>query len=647
MYQAIVFLPLIGFLIAGLLSFVNNSPIVDKAAQFITVSFISVAAFLSAFTFIAHIDDHSIVHIKLFDWIAVGSFIVSWAIYVDPVTRIMLIVISSVSALVHIYSIGYMSHDNSKPRFMAYLSLFTFAMLALVTADNFLQLFFGWEGVGLASYLLIGFWYKKPTANAASIKAFVVNRVGDFGLALGIFSIFYLFGTLDYQEVFSKAESLVAGTSGISNTIDFLGFKIGSLNLICFLLFIGAMGKSAQIFLHTWLPDAMEGPTPVSALIHAATMVTAGVFLIVRCSPMYDLAPDILSLITFIGATTAIFAASIGLVQNDIKRIIAYSTCSQLGYMFFAIGVGAYGAAMFHLFTHAFFKALLFLGAGSVIHAVSDEQDIRKMGGLYNYIPFTHMLMIIGTISLMGFPFTAGYYSKDAIIESAYLASSGFSSYAFIIGLLGVLMTSFYSWRLMFLTFNGTTRIEEKDIVNIHESPKVMLIPLIVLAVGALFSGFFFKDYFIGSSSELFWGNSIALHHHEHQHIPFLIYYAPMMLGFLGLFLAWYMYLKNKSMPSNIVKLNGPLYKFLLNKWYFDELYNFIFVRPAKAIGYFLWKFFDGYIIDGFGPDGIAKSVLSLSKKAKSIQTGYIYHYAFAILIGVSLFITYFIYRNL
>ena len=647
MYQAIVFLPLIGFLIAGLLSFVNNSPIVDKAAQFITVSFISVAAFLSAFTFIAHIDDHSIVHIKLFDWIAVGSFIVSWAIYVDPVTRIMLIVISSVSALVHIYSIGYMSHDNSKPRFMAYLSLFTFAMLALVTADNFLQLFFGWEGVGLASYLLIGFWYKKPTANAASIKAFVVNRVGDFGLALGIFSIFYLFGTLDYQEVFSKAESLVAGTSGISNTIDFLGFKIGSLNLICFLLFIGAMGKSAQIFLHTWLPDAMEGPTPVSALIHAATMVTAGVFLIVRCSPMYDLAPDILSLITFIGATTAIFAASIGLVQNDIKRIIAYSTCSQLGYMFFAVGVGAYGAAMFHLFTHAFFKALLFLGAGSVIHAVSDEQDIRKMGGLYNYIPFTHMLMIIGTISLMGFPFTAGYYSKDAIIESAYLASSGFSSYAFIIGLLGVLMTSFYSWRLMFLTFNGTTRIEEKDIVNIHESPKVMLIPLIVLAVGALFSGFFFKDYFIGSSSELFWGNSIALHHHEHQHIPFLIYYAPMMLGFLGLFLAWYMYLKNKSMPSNIVKLNGPLYKFLLNKWYFDELYNFIFVRPAKAIGYFLWKFFDGYIIDGFGPDGIAKSVLNLSKKAKSIQTGYIYHYAFAILIGVSLFITYFIYRNI
>ena len=647
MYQAIVFLPLIGFLIAGLLSFVNNSPIVDKAAQFITVSFISVAAFLSAFTFIAHIDDHSIVHIKLFDWIAVGSFIVSWAIYVDPVTRIMLIVISSVSALVHIYSIGYMSHDNSKPRFMAYLSLFTFAMLALVTADNFLQLFFGWEGVGLASYLLIGFWYKKPTANAASIKAFVVNRVGDFGLALGIFSIFYLFGTLDYQEVFSKAESLVAGTSGISNTIDFLGFKIGSLNLICFLLFIGAMGKSAQIFLHTWLPDAMEGPTPVSALIHAATMVTAGVFLVVRCSPMYDLAPDILSLITFIGATTAIFAASIGLVQNDIKRIIAYSTCSQLGYMFFAVGVGAYGAAMFHLFTHAFFKALLFLGAGSVIHAVSDEQDIRKMGGLYNYIPFTHMLMIIGTISLMGFPFTAGYYSKDAIIESAYLASSGFSSYAFIIGLLGVLMTSFYSWRLMFLTFNGTTRIEEKDIVNIHESPKVMLIPLIVLAVGALFSGFFFKDYFIGSSSELFWGNSIALHHHEHQHIPFLIYYAPMMLGFLGLFLAWYMYLKNKSMPSNIVKLNGPLYKFLLNKWYFDELYNFIFVRPAKAIGYFLWKFFDGYIIDGFGPDGIAKSVLSLSKKAKSIQTGYIYHYAFAILIGVSLFITYFIYRNI
>ena len=647
MYYAIVFLPLIGFFIAGLLSFSHNNTKVDMAAQIITVSFISLAALMSAFAFIIHINDHSIVHIKLFDWIAVGSFIVSWSIYVDPVTRIMLIVICSVSALVHIYSIGYMSHDNSKPRFMAYLSLFTFAMLALVTADNFLQLFFGWEGVGLASYLLIGFWYKKSTANAASIKAFVVNRVGDFGLALGIFAIFYLFGTLDYQEVFYKAEALAAGTSNISSSIFFFGYEIGSLNLICFLLFIGAMGKSAQIFLHTWLPDAMEGPTPVSALIHAATMVTAGVFLIVRCSPMYDLAPDILSLITFVGATTAIFAASIGLVQNDIKRIIAYSTCSQLGYMFFAVGVGAYGAAMFHLFTHAFFKALLFLGAGSVIHAVNDEQDIRKMGGLSSYIPFTHMLMLIGTISLMGFPFTAGYYSKDAIIESAYLASSGFSSYAFIIGLLGVLMTSFYSWRLMFLTFNGTSRIEETDISRIHESPNVMLIPLIILAIGALFSGYFFKDYFIGSNSELFWGNSIALHHHDEHHIPFLIYYAPMLLGFLGLFLAWYMYLKNKSIPGKIVKLNGPLYQFLLNKWYFDELYEFIFVRPAKAIGHFLWKVFDGRIIDGFGPDGIAKVVLDLSIRAKRIQSGYIYHYAFAILIGVSLFITYFIYRNL
>ena len=647
MYQAIVFFPLIGFLIAGLLSFSPNNSKVDKAAQFITASLISIVALMSTFAFIAHINDHSVVHIKLFDWIAVGTFVVSWSIYVDPVTRIMLIVITSVSALVHIYSIGYMSHDNSKPRFMAYLSLFTFTMLALVTADNFLQLFFGWEGVGLASYLLIGFWYKKPTANAASIKAFVVNRVGDFGLALGIFAIFYLFGTLDYQEVFQKAESLASGTSNIASTISFFGYNIGSLNLICFLLFIGAMGKSAQIFLHTWLPDAMEGPTPVSALIHAATMVTAGVFLVVRCSPMYDLAPDILSLITFVGATTAIFAASIGLVQNDIKRIIAYSTCSQLGYMFFAVGVGAYGAAMFHLFTHAFFKALLFLGAGSVIHAVSDEQDIRKMGGLSNYIPFTHILMIIGTISLMGFPYTAGYYSKDAIIESAYLASSGFSSYAFIIGLIGVLMTSFYSWRLMFLTFNGTTRIEEKDISHIHESPNVMLMPLIILAIGALFSGFFFKDFFIGTSSELFWGNSIALHHHDHHHIPFLIYYAPMFLGFLGLFLAWYMYLKNKNMPANIVKMNGPLYQFLLNKWYFDELYNYIFVKPAKAVGYFFWKMIDGYIIDGFGPDGIAKTVSNLSVRAKKIQTGYIYHYAFAILIGVSFFITYFIYRNI
>ena len=646
MYYAIVFLPLLGFFIAGLFSFISRNKKIDTASQIITAVLVSIVAVLSAYVFFVHINDHSVTHIKLFDWIAVGTFVVSWSIYVDPVTRIMLVVISSVSALVHIYSIGYMSHDNSKPRFMAYLSLFTFAMLALVTADNFLQLFFGWEGVGLASYLLIGFWYNKPTANAASIKAFVVNRVGDFGLALGIFAIFYLFGTLDYAEVFQKSADLAAGKSDLSSSINFLGYEIGSLNLICFLLFIGAMGKSAQIFLHTWLPDAMEGPTPVSALIHAATMVTAGVFLVVRCSPMYDLTPDILSFITFIGATTAIFAASIGLVQNDIKRIIAYSTCSQLGYMFFAVGVGAYGAAMFHLFTHAFFKALLFLGAGSVIHAVNDEQDIRKMGGLSNYVPFTHMLMIVGTISLMGFPFTAGYYSKDAIIESAYLASSGFSSYAFIIGLLGVVMTSFYSWRLIFLTFNGPIRVNEKDIPNIHESPNVMLLPLIVLAIGALFSGFFFKDFFIGSDAESFWGQSIALHHHDHHHIPFLIYYAPMMLGFLGLFLAWYMYLKNKTIANNIAKLNEPLYQFLLNKWYFDELYDFIFVRPAKMIGNFFWKIFDGYIIDGFGPDGIAKTVLILSNRAKKIQTGYIYHYAFAILIGVSLFITYFIYRS-
>ena len=646
MYYAIVFLPLLGFFIAGLFSFISSNKKIDTASQIITAVLVSIVAVLSAYAFFAYINDHSVTHIKLFDWIAVGTFVVSWSIYVDPVTRIMLVVISSVSALVHIYSIGYMSHDNSKPRFMAYLSLFTFAMLALVTADNFLQLFFGWEGVGLASYLLIGFWYNKPTANAASIKAFVVNRVGDFGLALGIFAIFYLFGTLDYAEVFQKSADLALGKSDLSSSINFLGYEIGSLNLICFLLFIGAMGKSAQIFLHTWLPDAMEGPTPVSALIHAATMVTAGVFLLVRCSPMYDLTPDILGFITFIGATTAIFAASIGLVQNDIKRIIAYSTCSQLGYMFFAVGVGAYGAAMFHLFTHAFFKALLFLGAGSVIHAVNDEQDIRKMGGLSNYVPFTHMLMIVGTISLMGFPFTAGYYSKDAIIESAYLASSGFSSYAFIIGLLGVVMTSFYSWRLIFLTFNGPIRVNEKDIPNIHESPNVMLLPLIVLAIGALFSGFFFKDFFIGSAAESFWGHSIALHHHDHHHIPFLIYYAPMILGFLGLLLAWYMYLKNKTIANNIAKLNEPLYQFLLNKWYFDELYDFIFVRPAKMIGNFFWKIFDGYIIDGFGPDGIAKTVLILSNRAKKIQTGYIYHYAFAILIGVSLFITYFIYRS-
>ena len=638
MIHSIVLLPLIGFIISCLLSFFKSSQSIDRFSQIITSSLISISAAFSFYLFIINLSDPQLYKFYLFTWITSGDLSVNWSLYIDSITRVMLVVITSVSALVHIYSIGYMSHDDSKPRFMGYLSLFTFAMIMLVTADNFLQLFFGWEGVGLASYLLIGFWYKKPSANAAAIKAFIVNRIGDFGLALGIFTIYLVFGSVEYQIVFENVNNF--------NELDFnfVGYEINAITLICFLLFIGAMGKSAQLFLHTWLPDAMEGPTPVSALIHAATMVTAGVFLVVRCSPLFDLSVEASAFVTLVGASTAFFAATIGLVQNDIKRVIAYSTCSQLGYMFFAAGLGAYGAAMFHLFTHAFFKALLFLGAGSVIHSVHEEQDIRKMGGIYKFTPLTHAMMVIGTISLMGFPFTSGFYSKDAIIEAAYLSDALFSNYAYFLGTLGVVMTSFYSWRLMFLTFNGNTRMEEQKFREVHESPYVMLIPLFILSIGALSFGYIFKSYFIGGSSDEFWNHAIALHHHEHHHIPFLIYYLPAILGVVGFIIAWYMYLKNTKLPRAIASMNEPLYQFLPNKWYFDELYNYLFVLPAKSTGKFLWKIIDEYLIDGFGPNGIASLVLKMSQKAKTIQTGFIYHYAFSILIGLSFLITYFIF---
>ena len=638
MIHSIVLLPLFGFVISCLFSFFKSDQTIDRITQIVTSLFISISAILSFYLFVINLSDPQVYKFTLFTWITSGDLSVNWSLYIDAVTRVMLVVITSVSALVHIYSIGYMSHDNSKPRFMGYLSLFTFAMIMLVTADNFLQLFFGWEGVGLASYLLIGFWYKKPSANAAAIKAFIVNRVGDFGLALGIFTIYMVFGSIDYQVVFENAEKFN------ETNFNFIGYDINAITLICFLLFIGAMGKSAQLFLHTWLPDAMEGPTPVSALIHAATMVTAGVFLVVRCSPLFDLSVEASSFVTLVGASTAFFAATIGLVQNDIKRVIAYSTCSQLGYMFFAAGLGAYGAAMFHLFTHAFFKALLFLGAGSVIHSVHEEQDIRKMGGIYIFTPLTHAMMVVGTISLMGFPFTSGFYSKDAIIEAAYLSDAMFSNYAYFLGTLGVVMTSFYSWRLMFLTFNGNTRMEEQKFREVHESPYVMLMPLFILAIGALSFGYIFKSYFIGGASVEFWDHSIAIHHHEHHHIPFLIYYLPAMLGILGFIIAWYMYLKNTKLPAAVASLNEPLYKFLLNKWYFDELYHYVFVIPARGIGKFFWKTIDGYFIDGFGPNGIASMVLKISEKARSIQTGFIYHYALSILIGLSFLITYFIF---
>ena len=532
-----------------------------------------------------------------------------------------------------------MSHDPHKPRFMSYLSLFTFAMLVLVTSDNFLQLFFGWEGVGLCSYFLIGFWFKKKAANAAAIKAFVVNRVGDFGFALGIFLIFYYFGTVSYDEVFSQIQTLNA------KNINFLGFEFKSIDLICILLFIGAMGKSAQIFLHTWLPDAMEGPTPVSALIHAATMVTAGVFLVVRCSPIYEYSELALNIITVIGMSTAFFAATIALVQTDIKKIIAYSTCSQLGYMFFATGVGAYNVAMFHLFTHAFFKALLFLGAGSVIHSFKDEQDIEKMGGVYKKIPYTYALMLVGTLALTGFPFLSGFYSKDAIIEFAYLRGNVTGIYAAGIGIVTAMLTAIYSWRLFFKTFHGNYNNKEVKYEKIHESPAVMILPLIVLGLGSIFAGFFFKDLLIGNQSSVnFWGESIKfLEPLSEDHPPLWFILLTPTIVTLSIPISYYLFLKDKSVLENFTKTNYPLINFLKKKWYFDELYSYIFVEPCKKLGLFFWKKIDGLTIDRFGPDGISNLIKGLSIKAVKFQNGFIYQYAFIMLIGFSLILTYLI----
>jgi len=506
--------------------------------------------------------------------------------------------VTLVSALVHIYSIGYMSHDPHKPRFMAFLSLFTFAMLTLVTSDNFLQLFFGWEGVGLCSYFLIGFWFKRETANAAAIKAFVVNRVGDFGFALGIFLIFYLFGTVNYSEVFALIPQI------IDKELLFLGIQIKAVDLICILLFIGAMGKSAQIFLHTWLPDAMEGPTPVSALIHAATMVTAGVFLVVRCSPIFEYSPVTLNIITVVGMTTAFFAATVALVQNDIKKIIAYSTCSQLGYMFFAAGVGAYNVAMFHLFTHAFFKALLFLGSGSIIHSFKDEQNINEMGAVYKKLPYTWILMIIGTLALTGFPFLSGFYSKDAIIEFAYLKGNTTGYYAAGIGILTALFTSIYSWRLIFKTFHGSYNNKKIKIEEMQESPLVMLVPLVILAIGAVFSGFLFKDLFIGHGDHTsFWGDSIKfLSPLSSEHPPLWFLLLTPTLVLISIPIAYYLFVKNKELPNQFAQLNKPLYNFLVNKWYFDELYNILFIQSSKKIGLF------------FGNQLMLKSLISLDQ---------------------------------
>src|SRR6476469_6695217 len=613
----------------------------SRAAELVTTVFLFASMVLSWFAFVDVGFGHHDSHGAIFSWMTSGDLKIDWALRIDTLTVVMLVVVTTISAFVHLYSIGYMADDPFQPRFFAYLSLFTFAMLMLVTADNLVQLFFGWEGVGLASYLLIGFWYHKPEANAAAIKAFVVNRVGDFGFALGIFAVFMLTGAVDLDTVFAQAPALTG------KTIHFFYWDVDALTLTCLLLFMGAMGKSAQFLLHTWLPDAMEGPTPVSALIHAATMVTAGVFMVARLSPLFELAPYAQNFVIFIGATTALFAATIGLVQNDIKRIIAYSTCSQLGYMFVAMGVGAYSVGMFHLFTHAFFKALLFLGSGSVIYAMHHEQDIRNMGGLWRKIPYTYAVMVVGTLALTGFPLTAGYFSKDAIIESAYASHNPFAVYGFLSTVIAAALTSFYSWRLIFKTFHGEPH-DEHHYEAAHESPIWMLIPIGVLAVGSILAGFPFKEVFTGHHGvEEFFRESVKMNPHileDMEHMPHLLAYLPTVMMLLGAVVAIQFYIRRPYLPVELAKQQPMLYQFLLNKWYFDELYDLIFVRPTKWLGRFLWKKGDGFVIDGFGPDGVSARVLDVTRNVVKIQTGYLYHYAFAMLIGVAGLITWFMF---
>ena len=634
MEYIIVFLPLLGSIISAFFGKI----ITEKYSNILTSTLVGISAVLSIIIFYKVLMQDYSSNKLIFNWISSGNFNVNWSIYVDSLTSVMLVVVSLISSLIHFYSIGYMINDPNKYRFMSYLSLFTFSMLILVTADNFLQLFFGWEGVGLCSYLLIGFWYKKPSANAAAIKAFLVNRVGDFAFAIGIFLIFFYYGTVNYNEVFQQTSLLS------QKEIIFLGIQTNLITLICLMLFIGAMGKSAQIFLHTWLPDAMEGPTPVSALIHAATMVTAGVFLVVRCSPIFEYSQTALNVVTLVGMSTAFFAATVALVQNDIKKIIAYSTCSQLGYMFFAVGLGAYHVATFHLFTHAFFKALLFLGSGCVIHSFNEEQDIRLMGGVWKKIPCTYILMIIGTLALTGFPFLSGYYSKDAIIEISYLKGNLLGYSAAFVGIFTALLTSIYSWRLIFKTFHGKYNIRKNNLKTIHESPLIMLIPCCLLAFGAVFAGIMFKELFIGENNQDFWNYSILfLEYVQHEHPPIWLLVMTPLLVTLLIPISYYLFVSNEKILKNLILKNQSIYNFLLNKWYFDELYNFIFVQPIKKVGLFLWIKSDVNIIDRYGPNGLSKLVKILSNKSINFQSGYLHHYAFAMLVGFSLLLTYFI----
>jgi NADH-quinone oxidoreductase subunit L len=682
MYQAIVFLPLLGAILAGVIAlagararFPGKGPapggedhghvhgavhgaaahashheaevhapaaVGSRTAELITTTLLMISMILSWIAFVDVGFAHHDARVPVFTWMAAGDLKVEWSLRIDTLTAVMLVVVNTVSAFVHLYSIGYMREDPYRPRFFGYLSMFTFAMLMLVTADNLVQLFFGWEGVGLASYLLIGFWYHKPEANAAAIKAFIVNRIGDFGFALGIFAVFMFTGAIDLDTVFAQAPALTG------KTIILFGWQADALTVICLFLFMGAMGKSAQFLLHTWLPDAMEGPTPVSALIHAATMVTAGVFMVARLSPLFELAPHAQSFVTLIGATTAIFAATIGLVQNDIKRIVAYSTCSQLGYMFVAMGVGAYSVGMFHLFTHAFFKALLFLGSGSVITAMHHEQDIRHMGGLKDRIPYTYIVMIIGTLALTGFPLTAGYFSKDAIIEAAYVGKNPVALYAFVCTVAAALLTSFYSWRLIFKTFHGEPH-DRMHWREARESPMVMLIPLGFLAAGSVLAGLPFKEIFAGHGVEGFFRESLTFAKSnsvlaDMHHVPLQIAMLPTAMMVVGFVIAWHFYIRRPDIPVELARQHDVLYRFLLNKWYFDELYEVIFVRPTKQLGYLLWKGGDGWLIDGFGPDGISARVLDVTRNVIRLQTGYLYHYAFAMLIGAAAFITWFMF---
>ncbi|HTV88863.1 MAG TPA: NADH-quinone oxidoreductase subunit L [Stellaceae bacterium] len=640
MALAIVFLPLLAAAIAGFF----GRTIGDRGAQIVTCGALLVSMALGIALFFLVILPHAEAQsVPIASWIVSGGVDVEWALRLDTLSGVMILVVTIVSAMVHVYSIGYMAGDPGIPRFMSYLSLFTFFMLMLVTANNFVQLFFGWEGVGLCSYLLIGFWYDRPTADAAAIKAFVVNRIGDFGFALGIFAVFVIFGSLDFTTVFAKAPTAT------HTVIDFLGWQVGALPLACILLFVGAMGKSAQIGLHTWLPDAMEGPTPVSALIHAATMVTAGVFMVARLSPLFEYAPLALAVVGVVGGTTAMFAASIGMAQNDIKRVIAYSTCSQLGYMFFAAGVSAYMAAMFHLFTHAFFKALLFLGAGSVIHAMGGEQDMRRMGGLWRKIPITYVVMWIGALSLSGIPFFSGYYSKDTILAAAWASGTAVGRYSFSLGTLAAFMTAFYSFRLIFMTFHGETRADHETMHHAHESPWVMLIPLFVLAGGAAFAGYFTEAYFVGDLRQWFWHHSILVLPQYNSlaaagHLSGIIIYVPLMAGLLGIATAYLFYIADPAIPPRLAAQYRAVYLFLLNKWYFDELYDRLFVHTAFTLGDGLWKTGDERIINGLGPDGIAAATTELAREASRAQTGYVYHYAFAMLIGVVGLVTWYLF---